>query len=179
MRKIIQILLTVFALVILCTACKKDINKTNKQVDTKDLYIKLKVNGVAKTMTVNATTISGVVSGIIHALSISAEFTSNPVAGVTIGLNDGAAFNTTTTYTGKYIDVSGTTTIQTTFIYKDEDNSTYLASPAAAGTNVTLNITEIADDHFKGTFSGKLLKSATTTTFINITDGEFYVGRSL
>jgi len=179
MRKIVQILLPIFVALVACAGCKKDNNNTNKQVNTKDFYIKLKVNGVAKTMTVNATTISGVVSGVIHALSISAEFTSNPVAGVTIGLNDGAVFNTTTTYTGKYIDVSGTTTIQTTFIYKDEDNSTYLASPAAAGTNVTLNITEIADDHFKGTFSGKLLKSSTTTTFINITDGEFFVGRSL
>ncbi|MFB9843645.1 hypothetical protein [Mucilaginibacter ginsenosidivorans] len=179
MKKIVRVLLPLFVVTSVLNGCKKDGAATNKQVSTKDFYIKLKVNGVAKTMTVNATTVSGVVSGVIHAMSVSAQFTSNPAAGVTIGLNDGAAYNTTTTYTGKYIEVSGITTIQTTFTYKDEDNSTYLASPAAAGTNVTLNISEVANDHFKGTFSGKLIKSGTTASFITVTDGEFYVGRSL
>src|SRR3569833_1005077 len=134
MRKIVQILLPIFVALIACAGCKKDNNNKNKQVNTKDFYIKLKVNGVAKTMTVNATTISGIVSGVIHALSISAEFTSNPVAGVTIGLNEKAAINTTTTYTGKYIDVSGTTTIQTAGGGGGGGGATGRAGPAAAGT---------------------------------------------
>lgn len=177
MRKTTFQLLLIVLVALVIASCKKD-NKAPGGNDNKSYYIKLKLNGVQKQYTYNATSLLAKPS--VYACSIMGLFSSSNTAGVTIGLTDGEPFAINKTYTGQVIVANGVTTIQGTFTYKEENGTNYFASGTTANTSLTLKFTEIAPDHLKGTFSGTLLKvGSAPLSYATFTEGEFYVGRSL
>ncbi|HTE01926.1 MAG TPA: hypothetical protein VK668_21705 [Mucilaginibacter sp.] len=170
-------LLLFILLVAIMGSCKKD-SKTSNNTDNKSFYIKFKLKGAQKRYTYNATSLLAKPS--VYACSLSAWGSATNTASVTIGLTDGSAFVTGKTYTEQVITVNGITTIQGSFTYKDDDGSTYFASGTTANTTLSLKFTEMADDHFKGTFTATLLQvGKSPLTYVPVTEGEFYVSRSL
>jgi len=176
--KIFKFLVLVLAgLALLTGSCKKDSNGPKKP-SSSSYYIKLKLNGELKQYTFNATSLLSKPS--VYACELTALLSNTNTAGVTVGLTDGSAFVTDKTYTEAYIVANGTTTIQGMITYKTEDGTIYFASATAANTSLRLQFSEIANDHLKGTFSGTFLKvGSSPLVYAPITEGEFYVGRSL
>lgn len=175
------LLLLPLAAALLICACKKNGSSSPQKNTTTNstYYVKLKINGTQKEMTYNATSLFPAAVSF-HTCELAGQFAGNNAAGVTLVMNDADAFTTTKTYTEQVITLNNLPVEQCTFTYKDDDNTIYLAGGTTANTKVTVNFTEIASDHVKGTFSGKLLNvgSGASPEYATITDGEFNLSRS-
>lgn len=170
-------LLFFILLVVFMGSCKKDAPHGN--TDNTPFYIKFKLNGVQKKYTYNATSLLAKPSVYACSLTAWGSAKTNP-ASVNIDLTDGSAFVTGKTYTEQVVNANGILTIQGSFTYKDDEGNIYFASGNTANTSISLKFTEMADDHFKGTFIATLLQvGKSPQTYVTITEGEFYVGRSL
>lgn len=178
MKKIIRLLLPVYALLTLITSCKKEVNGANKK-DTAKFYIKFKIGGTVKELDYNPTTLF--TSPLpIYTGELVGQFTGNHANGITIVLNDSTAYKTGKTYTEQIITIKGKATMQGTLTFKDDNGTVYYAGGATASTSLNLQFTELAADHATGTFSGHLVKvGSSPLTYADITDGQFNLSRSL
>lgn len=171
------LLLPLLAAVLCIYSCKKSSNINpgkNTNTGTSAYYIKLKIDGEQREMTYNATSLFPAAVSF-HTCELAGQFADNNAAGVTLVMNNASAFNTSTTYTEQLLTLNSVPMEQCTFTYKDKDNTIYLGGGLTANTKVTVNFTEIAADHVKGTFSGKLFNvaSGASPQYATITDGEF------
>lgn len=167
--------------IILISSCKKDsIKSTDTKKDSdKNFYAKFKLNGTAKEFDYNPTTLFTTPLPI-YVGELIATSKDNHADGITIGLNDSVAYKINKTYTQQLITIKGKTTIQGMITLKDTDGSIYYASGTIANTTLSLQFTEIADDHLKGTFTAHVIKvGSSPASYADITDGEFNLGRSL
>ena len=180
MKKIIYLLLPVLVLLIFIGSCKKDTKSSDpKKNNTTKFYVRFKINGVAKELNYNPTTLF--TSPLpIYAGELVGQFADNHANGVTIVLNDSTVYKTGETYTGQIITIKGKTTIQGTITFKDEDGTIYYASGTTSSTSLNLQFTELAADHVTGTFTAHLVKvGSSPLTYADITDGQFNLSRSL
>ena len=181
MKKIQLVSLFLLVIALGCSSCKKD-SSSNKTTPDKDIsyYVKLKLNGVQKQMTYHATTLFTTPASV-YTCELTAQFAGNKAAGTTVVLHDAAAFTTGKNYTEKLITINNATNIQGTITFRDEDNTVYYATGTIANTSLTLQFTDLSANHVKGTFSGTFIKvgSKDPVTYVTITEGEFYLSRSL
>jgi hypothetical protein len=160
MKKII-ILIPVFLLAFFAS-CKKD----SKAPASGTYYIKFQFNGAEKQYSASTSGILGSSSAPDGCEIIGYGSGTNP-PGVTISIVDNSAITTNKTYT------------QTVGIitYVDESGASYVAGSAYKSTAFAITIEEIASDHIKGTFSARFQKGGTAGTYLNATEGQFYVNR--
>jgi hypothetical protein len=161
MKKII-ILIPVFLLAFFAS-CKKD---SKAPASSGTYYVKFQFNGTEKQYSASTTGILGSSSAPDGCEIIGYGSGANP-PGVTISIVDNSAITTNKTYT------------QTVGIitYVDESGTSYVAGSVYQSTALAITIEEIASDHIKGTFSAKFQKAGTTDTYLNATEGQFYVNR--
>jgi hypothetical protein len=157
-------ILTSILLLASIASCKKDSTTTP---NSSSYYVKFKFNGTQKQYTAYTTSLLGTASSADGCEIIGYASGTHP-AGVTISVVDNAPITTNKTYT-EAIGI---------FTYVDESGISYVAGSVYNGTSFNLVITEIASDHIKGTFSAVLQKAGTPIEYINVTEGEFYLGRS-
>jgi hypothetical protein len=167
------LVLSLIAMPVMFSSCKKSSNTGPSSTST--YYIKLKINGTAKSMTLTPIVMFTNASPL-YICQLSGYFTDNFGEGAIFTITDVAAITTGTTYTQQYLTGAGAGVQQTTFVYRGDDGKQYLAEGGISGTSVSVVFSEITSDHVKGTFSGTLLIQG-TTTFVTITDGEFYLKR--
>ncbi|MBS1525598.1 MAG: hypothetical protein JST19_08110 [Bacteroidetes bacterium] len=161
------------ALATLFISCKK--STTPAPATTANYYIKLKINGAAKSMTMTPM-VMFTNAQPLYMCQLSGYFPNNFGQGATFTITDAAAIVTNKTYTQQIINAGGTQVIQTVFVYRGDDGKQYLAEGNIPGTLVSVQFSEIATDHVKGTFSGTVQIQG-TSTFVAVTDGEFYLNR--
>lgn len=171
--KTFLIAICILAMPVMYTSCKK--SSTQTPATTGSYYIKLKVNGTAKSMTMTPIAVFTSASPL-YLVQLDGYFTNNFGTGVNFTLEDSNPFNTNTTYAAQYVKVNGAVIGEPNFVFRSDDGNSYVAAPATPGTSIALNFTEIASDHVKGTFSGTMQLQG-TSTFAQITDGEFYLKR--
>lgn len=166
------IFLCMLAMPVMYSSCKKS---GSQAPSTGSYYIKLKINGTAKSMTM--TPIAMFTSAPpLYMVQLDGYFPNNFGAGLSFTVEDSNSFSTGTTYTQQYVKVNGVVMGEPSFSFRSDDGNSYIAAPAATGTVIALKFTEIATDHVKGTFSGTMQLQG-TSTFAQITDGEFYLKR--
>ncbi|AYL95623.1 hypothetical protein [Mucilaginibacter celer] len=180
MKTIIRLLTLVLSLLTLVSSCKKDSKTVDvKNNDTTKFYVRLKIGNVVKEMDYNPTTLFTKPLPI-YAAQLVGQFNNNHVDGISIVLNDSTAYQTGKNYTEQFIAIKGKTAVQGTITYKDDDGANYYASGTFASTSLTLQFTSLAADHVTGTFRGHLVKvGSSPSSYIDITDGEFNLSRSL
>ena len=160
MKKII-ILIPVFLLA-LFASCKKD-SKTPATSGT--YYVKFQFNGGEKQYSASTSGILGSSAAPDGCEIIGYGSGSNP-PGVTISILDNSAIVINKTYTQTLGEIT----------YVDESGNSYVAGSAYKSTSFAIIIEEITSDHIKGTFSARFQEGG-TSTFINATEGQFYVNR--
>ncbi|MBS1501191.1 MAG: hypothetical protein JST32_03965 [Bacteroidetes bacterium] len=156
---------------VIFSSCKK--STTQPQSPAGSYYIKLKINGAAKSMTMTPM-VMFTNTPPLYMCQLSGYFLNNFGQGATFTITDVAAMATNKTYTQQVINAGGTQIIQTVFVYRGDDGKQYLAEGNIPGTSVSVQFSEIASDHVKGTFSGTVQVQG-TSTFVPVTDGQFYL----
>jgi hypothetical protein len=167
------IFLGILAVPVMYSSCKK--SKTQAPATTSTYYVKLKVNGTAKSMTMTPI-VMFTSAPPLYLAQLSGYFPNDFGSGANFTLEDSNSFNTSSTYTAQYVKVNGTVIGQPSFSFTSDDGKAYIAAPATPGTAIALNFTEITASYVKGTFSGTMQLEG-TSTFAQITDGQFYLKR--
>jgi hypothetical protein len=173
MKRII-VFLSILVVPFMFNSCKK--SSTKPATTNGTYYVKLKINGVAKSMTLTPIAMF-TDAQTIHIGELTGYFAGNFGEGAIFTITDGDPITTNKAYTQQRISANGTSVIQNLFIYRGDDGKQYLANGDDPGTSVTLTFTEITSGYVKGTFSGTLWLQGSNSTFVNITDGEFYLRR--
>lgn len=168
------VFLSILAMAFMFSSCKK--SSTKPATTNGTYYVKLKINGVAKSMTLTPIAMF-TDAQTIHIGELTAYFEGNFGEGAIFTITDGDPITTNKAYTQQRISANGTSVIQNLFIYRGDDGKQYLANGDDPGTSVTLTFSEITSGYVKGTFSGTLWLQGSNSTFVNITDGEFYLRR--